>query len=304
MLKSIRKHFALLNRILKYVVSCIALFYIAYRIATTTFSASDLYNFLNPITLIFIILLSFGNWTFEILKWKIVIQTFEKISFKKAAYETLVAYTYGLITPFNSGNYFKKILFYSKEHSKKIVFLNLSKGIYQMMTTLIFGSWGVYYLIDHIDAKAFNQQFFLMITSVIGIIVYLFFRKKINNYIKSIPVKIHIQLFLFSAIKYVFFSFLLMVLLHQSNLNSITLYAGISAIYLLSSLLPILNLLDFAIKGSVALFVLVPLGYTEANILIAYFILWICNHAAPAITGSFLQFYHLKKNKYDRHNPL
>ena len=297
MLKSIRKHFTLLNNILKYVVSCIALFYIAYRIYTTTFSVSDLYHFLNPVMLIFIILLSFGNWTFEILKWKIVIQTFEKISFKKAAYETLVAYTYGLITPFNSGNYFKKILFYSKKHSKKIVFLNLSKGIYQMMTTIIFGSWGVYYLMDNIDARAFNQQTFLIITSFIGLVVFVVFRKKIIAYIKNIPVKVHIQLFLFSVIKFLFFSFLLMILLYQSNINSLTLYAGICAIYLLSSLLPILNILDFAIKGSMALFILVPLGYSEANILIAYFILWICNHAAPAITGSFLQFYHLKKEQ-------
>ncbi|WP_188351965.1 hypothetical protein [Wenyingzhuangia marina] len=287
----------MLNNILKYMVSCIALFYIAYRIYTTTFSVSDLYHFLNPVMLIFIILLSFGNWTFEILKWKIVIQTFEKISFKKAAYETLVAYTYGLITPFNSGNYFKKILFYSKKHSKKIVFLNLSKGIYQMMTTIIFGSWGVYYLMDNIDARAFNQQTFLIITSFIGLIVFVVFRKKIIPYIKNIPVKVHIQLFLFSVIKFLFFSFLLMILLHQSNINSLTLYAGICAIYLLSSLLPILNILDFAIKGSMALFILVPLGYSEANILIAYFILWICNHAAPAITGSFLQFYHLKKEQ-------
>ena len=86
-----------------------------------------------------------------------------------------------------------------------------------------------------------------------------------------------------------------MVLLHQPTLKSVELYAGICAVYLLSSLLPILNLLDFAIKGSVALFVLYPLGYSEANILIAYFILWICNHASPAIAGSFLQFYHPKK---------
>lgn len=295
MLKSIREHFPLLNRLLKYVVSFAALFYISYRIVTTSFNTAELTSFLNPITLFFIVMLSLGNWTFEILKWKIVIETFDKISFKKAAYETLVAYTYGLITPFNSGNYFKKILFYPKKHSKQIVFLNLSKGMYQMITTVLFGSWGIYYLIDNLDARAFNQQTFLTVTSVIGIIVYLFFRKKINNYIKSIPVKIHIQLFLFSVIKYVFFSFLLMILLHQPNLNPIALYAGISAIYLLSSLLPILNLLDFAIKGSVALFVLAPLGYTEANILIAYFILWICNHASPAITGSFLQFYNPKK---------
>ncbi|NIJ46567.1 hypothetical protein FHR24_003056 [Wenyingzhuangia heitensis] len=296
MLKSIRKHLSLLNRILKYAVSFAALFYIGYRIVTISFSAIDIYTFLNPVSFLLIVICSFGNWTFEILKWKIVIQTFAPISFKKAAYQTLVAFTYGLITPFNSGNYLKKILFYPKKNSKQIVFLNLSKGVYQMLTTLLFGSWGVYKLIEKIDTRAFNQKTFLIATALVGIVVGFIFRKKIIQHIKSIPINVHIQLFVFSVIKFIFFSFLLMVLLHQSTLNTTELYAGICAVYLLSSLLPILNILDFAIKGSVALFVLNPIGYSQASILIAYFILWICNHAAPAITGSLLQFYTSKEN--------
>lgn len=295
MLKSIHKRFPFINRILKYVVSITALLYIAYRFYTTSFTSSDIHDFLNITSLLLIIILSIGNWSFEILKWKIVIETFGRITFKKAAYQTLVAYTYGLITPFNSGNYFKKVLFYPKKRRKRIIFLNLSKGIYQMLTTLIFGSWGIYILIEKIDTRAFNQKTFLVITSLIGLIVCFVFRKKIVHYIKNIPVKTHIQLFLYSVIKFICFSFLLIVLLYQPNLNPIELYAGISAVYLLSSLLPILNILDFAIKGSIALFVLSPLGYSEVNILISYFILWICNHAAPAVTGSLLQFYQLKK---------
>ncbi|MEN8804468.1 MAG: hypothetical protein ABF278_02435 [Wenyingzhuangia sp.] len=295
MLKSIRKYFTILNYFLKYVVSCTALFYIGYRITNTSFESKELMLFLNPVTFLTLLFLSLGNWGFEVLKWKIVVETFDKISFKKATYETLVAYTYGIITPFNSGNYLKKIFFYPQVKTKDIVFVNLFKGIYQMIITLLFGSWGVCALIDKLDAKIFNQQGFLVLTSSIGTVVCLIFRKKIKSYIKSIPLKIHRQLFIYSAIKYLFFSFFLLYLLHQSTKDYTELYAGICVIYLLSSLLPIINILDFAMKGSIALFVLVPLGYSDGNILMVYFLLWLYNHATPAILGSILQFFNTKK---------
>ena len=205
MLKSNQKLLSTLNQLLKFVVSFIALFYIGYRITSTNFNIADLYYFLTPSILFFVVILSLGNWFFEILKWKIAMETFTKISLKKATYETLVAYTYGLVTPFNSGNYFKKISFYAKEHSKKIVFLNLSKGMYQMITTLIFGIWGISILLEKIDTRAFNQQTFLLITSGIGLIVGLIFRKKIIQYIKNISITTHLLLFVFSVIKFLFF---------------------------------------------------------------------------------------------------
>ncbi|NJB82830.1 hypothetical protein [Wenyingzhuangia aestuarii] len=296
MLSSIRKFLSPLNTLLKYTVSILALVYIGYRIATTSFSPQHLYEFFNPTLLIVVGFLTIGNWIFEILKWKVVINTFKNISFKTATYQTLVAYTYGMITPFNSGNYAKKIFFYPKEQGKRIVFLNLSKGIYQMLTTIFFGVWGVFVLMNEINFELYNQQLFFILTSCVGVIALIIYRVKILQLVKSLSIKVHLQLFLYSVIKFVCFSFVLMVLLHQENLPLLKLYAGICAVYLLSSLLPILNILDFAIKGSVALWVLSPLGYSQQNILIAYFVLWICNHASPSILGSILQFYKSKEH--------
>ncbi len=295
MLKSIQQYSSHLNRILKYIISLLALIYIGYRIVHTEFSVSELQSFLSIPTLITIVILTIVNWVFEILKWKVVINTFSKLSFTIASYQTLVAYTYGMMTPFNSGNYAKKIFFYPKEYRKRIVFLNLTKGMYQMLVTVIFGSWGVYLLIDEINLQLLNKQQFVLITTFIGLVFMFVYRKKITNLIKSISLKIHGQLFIFSVVKFICFSLVLLAMLYQKDLSVIKLYAGICAIYLLSSLLPILNILDFAIKGSVALWLLPPLGYSEQNLLIAYFILWICNHAAPAILGSFLQLSPLKK---------
>lgn len=295
MFDSIRKYSSSLNTILKYIVSFAALFYVGYRLINTPFTLQDLSKILTLSTFLVVFLLTACNWCFEILKWQVVVNTFSKVSFKKATYQTFVAYTYGMLTPFNTGNYAKKIFFFPKKHSKRIVFLNLAKGMYQMLVTVIFGSWGVHLLIDKIDTKAFNQKHFLIITAIIGLAVGLFFRKKIQNLIQSISLKTHLLLFTYSVVKFICFSLILVFLLYKQELNCTELYAGICAIYLLSSLLPILNILDFAIKGSVALWVLVPIGYSESQILIAYFILWICNYAGPAILGSTLQLYATKK---------
>lgn len=296
MYTSIQKYVPLLNSVLKYSVSFIALLYVLFRICTLTFSYDDFYEFLDPISLLLVLLLTIINWSFEILKWQLVIDTFSKISFLKASYQTLISYAYGMITPFNSGNYAKKASLYPKKHQKRVVFLNLTKGLYQLSTTIVFGFWGLYLFIDNIDFNTLKQHHFLIITTIFGIVVAFFYRQKINTFLKSISLKTHILLFLYSAIKFICFSLILVILLQKSNISALNLYAAICSIYILSSVLPILNLLDFAIKGSVALWILVPMGYNEKPILIAYFILWICNHAFPAIIGSALQLY-ISKNK-------
>lgn len=234
------------------------------------------------------------NWVFEILKWRLVVTTFSKISFLKAAYQTLVSYAYGMVTPFNSGNYGKKILFYPKKYRKRIVFLNVSKGLYQLASTAVFGLWSLYVLMHRINLSFLKQSYFLIATMLVGGVVLVVYRKKIVMLFNSLSFKTHALLLLYSVVKYLSFSTVLFLLLKQVDMSFLQLYAGICCVYLLSSILPILNLFDFAIKGSVALWVLVPMGYTDKNILIAYFILWICNHAIPAIVGSFLQYYRPK----------
>lgn len=292
----VRKHLNLLKQILKYAVSIIALGYVVYRLLNTPFSIQEIQQHTQIKTLVVCFILAIINWCFEFLKWKLVINTFNPISFSTACYQTIVAYAYGLVTPMNSGSYLKKIFFYPKKHHKRVVLLNIYKGLYQMLTTVIFGLWGIYILIDIVDFSFFDQKKFIVAIAVVFVVVLILFRKKLYQYLTSISIRTHSMLFIYSMIKYVAFSSIIFLLLYKPSVNAIALYAGIGVIYLLSSLLPVFNILDFAIKGSLALFTLSPLGFSELEILICYFILWIFNHALPAITGSLIQFYP-NKNK-------
>lgn len=280
-----------IKNILKYLVSLIALGYVGYRLYHTPFSISEIKAHISLPILGVCFVLALGNWFFEFLKWKLVINTFSPISFFTAANQTLVAFAYGLLTPLNSGSYLKKIFYYPKKFHKRVVLLNIYKGLYQMLTTVIFGVWGIYILIHIVDFSFFDQQKFVLSVGIIVTVLALIFRKKLIQYLTAISLRVHLKLFLYSMIKYLCFSSIIFLLLKKPEVNNIALYAGIGVIYLLSSLLPVFNILDFAIKGSLALFTLGPLGFTELEILICYFILWVYNHALPAIAGSIIQFY-------------
>lgn len=295
MLKGIHKILNILKQFLKYAVSLVAFGYVAYKFTHTPFSFDEVKQLISLQTLLICFFLTLGNWYFECLKWKLVINTFSPISYFTAAYQTLIAYAYGLITPLNSGSYLKKMFYYPKKKHKRVVLLNVYKGLYQMLSTVIFGLWGFYILLDLVDFNILNQKSFILILTILIPTFLVFFRKKIHQFLIAISKQTHALLFLYSMLKYVCFSNVIFLLLYKPDVNATTLYAGIGIVYMLSSLLPVFNILDFAIKGSMALFVLTPLGLTELEILIGYFILWIFNHALPALTGSIIQFYPLKK---------
>ena len=65
-------------------------------------------------TVIILMTLSICNWYFEILKWKHLVSTFQKISFKDAIEQSLGGLTASLITPNRIGEYGAKAIYFSK----------------------------------------------------------------------------------------------------------------------------------------------------------------------------------------------
>src|SRR5690554_2323855 len=71
-----------------------------------------------------ILLLSFFNRFFEILKWKNLIQTIHKFSVYQATKQVLSALVFSLFTPNGLGEYGGKALFFEKSKTKNVIFLN------------------------------------------------------------------------------------------------------------------------------------------------------------------------------------
>ncbi|MBV1924335.1 MAG: hypothetical protein KUG68_09955, partial [Flavobacteriaceae bacterium] len=92
------------------------------------------------------ILLAFANWFFEILKWKELVSTLQKISFLTSLKQSLSALTVSLSTPNRIGDYGAKALYFKKELRKQVLLLNLFSNTAQMGMTILFGVFGLIYV--------------------------------------------------------------------------------------------------------------------------------------------------------------
>lgn len=246
----------------------------------------------------FILLLSVLNRYFEILKWQNLVSHLHKISLTEATKQVLAALTAGLFTPNGVGEYAGKALFFEKHATKKIVFLNLICNGIQMILTIIFGILGLLY---------FNANFNVITTKTVAILFVilalvfgiLFSVKKITikgysiekliHKINEIPKSIHQKNILLAIFRYLVFShqYYFLFLAFDVDLPYLTLMAAITSVYFLASSLPTFQFLDFAVKGSVAVYFFGILGVNEWIVVFISTLMWFLNVVLPVIIGSY-----------------
>ena len=260
-------------------------------------------NIFNNYSLLFtLILFTFLNWFFEILKWEALASFCRNISFFESAKQSLSSLTASLFTPNRIGEYGAKAIYFAKGNRRKIMLLNLFGNINQMSTTILFGSFGLYYFLSHfpIEIEGFRLRKLAYVAAILIAFVFFgnkygykkirgFYIDKIISFIKSIPVRIHIVTFFFSCIRYLIFSHQFYFLLYTFNINIdyTTAMALISSMYLIASLVPSLAFFDWLIKGSVAVWIFSFIGADELKIITITLLMWLLNFALPAIFGSY-----------------
>ena len=246
----------------------------------------------------FILLLSVLNRFFEILKWQNLVGFIYKISLGEATKQVLGALTAGLFTPNGVGEYAGKALFFEKKDTKKIIFLNLICNGIQMILTVIFGIFGLLY---------FNAQYNVITTKAVAILFgicfllfgILFFSKKINikgysierliHKINEIPKPIHQKNIFLAICRFLVFShqYYFLFLAFDVKLPYFTAIATITSVYFLASSLPTFQFLDFAVKGSVAVYFFGILGVNEWIVIFISTLMWFLNVVLPVIIGSY-----------------
>ena len=89
-----------------------------------------------------------------------------------------------------------------------------------------------------------------------------------------------------------------MFLAFDVDLPYFTLISTIAVVYFLASSLPTFQFLDFAVKGSVAIFFFEKLGVNEWIVVFISTLMWFLNVVLPVILGSYyvLNFKSSPKN--------
>lgn len=246
----------------------------------------------------FILLLSVLNRYFEILKWQNLASYIKPISLAEATKQVLAALTAGIFTPNGVGEYAGKALYYEKQETKQVVFLNLICNGIQMVLTIIIGIVGLLYFNTQYDLIA-TKTVVLIFGALLLIFVVLFSVKKIaiKGYsidklllkINEIPKQIHQKNMLLGLSRYLVFShqYYFLFLAFDVDLPYLTLMAAVTSVYFLASSLPTFQFLDFAVKGSVAIYFFGILGVNEWIVIFVSTLMWFLNVVLPVLIGSY-----------------
>ena len=242
--------------------------------------------------ILFLLSFSVANRSLEILKWQNLVSFIKPISVGEATKQVLGALTAGIFTPNGLGEYAGKALFFEKIKTKKIIFLNLICNGIQMILTIVFGTMGLLILgYWKWTIAIIGISFFLLLAS------FLFKNIKIKGYsitkllykLNEIPGAIHRKNAILALCRYLVFShqYYFLFLAFDVDLPYLTLMASIATVYFLASSLPSFQFLDFAVKGSVAVFFFGKLGVNEWIVVFVSMLMWFLNVVLPVVIGSY-----------------
>ena len=246
----------------------------------------------------FILLLSVLNRYFEILKWQNLAQTIKPISVGESARQVLSAVTAAIFTPNGLGEYGAKVLFFEKQNAKEVIFLNLICNGIQMVLTVIFGIFGLLYF-NSLFQVISSKTVVLLFAGLVVLVSILFSARRIQikgyslqrlgQKINLLPKKVHQRNIFLAICRYLVFShqYYFLFLAFDVDLPYLTLMSGITATYFLASSLPTFQFLDFAVKGSVAVYFFGLLGVNEWIVVFIAMLMWFLNVVLPVIIGSY-----------------
>ncbi len=245
-----------------------------------------------------LLVMSFYNRYFEILKWQALVSWFRPISLGESTKQVLGALTASIFTPNGIGEYGAKAMFFEKKNARKVVFLNLLCNGIQMVITVILGIAGLLYF--NLRSNIVETKIVFVMLLAIGILFLLAFvlRKiKVKGYsfqrvmekIRDIPKRIHCKNAILALCRYLIFShqYYFILMIFNVELDYFTAMATICSVYFLSSSLPTFQFLDFAVKGSVAVYFFGLLGVNQWIPIFATTLMWLLNVVIPVAIGSY-----------------
>lgn len=242
--------------------------------------------------ILFLLSLSVANRYLEILKWQNLVSFIKPISVGESTKQVLGALTAGIFTPNGLGEYAGKALYFDQKKTKKVIFLNLICNGIQMILTVVFGTIGLFIIGYGKWALALiGICCFLLLGSFLSkkIKVKGYSIEKLVHKINEIPKTIHRKNSLLAIGRYLVFShqYYFLFLAFGVDLPYLTMMATIATVYFLASSLPSFQFLDFAVKGSVAVFFFGKLGVNEWIVVFISTLMWFLNVVLPVVIGSY-----------------
>ena len=290
-----------LSTFVKIAISLWAVYYLMQHFEKQHISI-EIVRRLSLLQILILFLLSLVNWSVEIRKWQYLASNVKQIDFFEASRQSLISFALSLLTPNRVGELGIKTLFFDKRDAKKIFSLSLIGTSAQMLNSLLFGFAGLLILLifdpnilADLASKinihlSTSQQILtgLVILLFVGFIIFVIKQRKKKLLLNSLS--IWINTFGFSFIRYLVFSFqfLLIYSIFSSESNLFLVYIAIALTYLVTTIIPMLAFMDWAVKGSVALSVFGFLHLQSDIAVVSVALMWLLNFLLPFVVGIYL----------------
>lgn len=298
--------------LLKIIVVSSAFYYIYNKLSSDNTLDPALLKevFVNPQhtwALVALFFLTFSNRFVEILKWQNLASLIQPISVGQATKQVLSALTLGIFTPNGIGEYAGKALYFPKKDTGKVIFLNMVCNGVQVIYAILFGLLGLTILnYTHQFIPPYYLWILYGIALTILLLVFLLRHLSIKGYslqtviqmLQEIPQKKHRKNLLLALLRYVSFThqYVILYYLFGVDIPYFDLLCAVSAIYLLASSLPNFQFLEFAVKGSIAMFIFTALDVNQWVVALVATLIWLLNIVLPISIGSyFVLTFKLKK---------
>ena len=280
------------------------------------------------IYLILVVLLMFVNWTLETIKWKLLIQRIQSISFWKALKAITTGVSFSISTPNRIGEYFGRVLYMDEGNRLKAISLTIVGSISQLIITMLMGCIGLLILLpdlefselgSHGDSIWIRVSFYgaLVVTMLLTIFYFrLSWLTKLLNKLPGIrkysylidaleelTATLLLQILSLSLIRFIVFclQYYLLFLLFNVEIGAWQGFWIVSVMFLVLASIPSIALIDLGLRGEVGLKLLGIFSANTLGIGFATVGIWFINLIIPSILGTiFIWGIKILKNKNER----
>lgn len=252
------------------------------------------------------------NWLTETLKWKILVEPFEKMNLGRAFKGVLSGISVALLTPNRIGEYGGRMVVVEAKNNWKAVISTVVSSISQNIWNIGFGLIGLMLYLKQLGSLEgymfgsglFLSFGFLFLTLIIyfnldwvnKLLANLKKRKLVSkilfhlDLIKAYTSKILLSVLFLALVRYCvyFLQYYLILRFFGLELNIANGFIGISTIFLVQTSLPLPPVLGFLARGEIALLVWEELAFNPISILGATYTLWLINLILPSIVGGII----------------
>lgn len=267
--------------------------------------------------LIAVLILMPLNWLAEMEKWRQFVARYEYMPRGRAFMAVLTGVTFSLFTPNRVGEYGGRVLYVQPRNQWRAVVANLVGNFCQFMVLLAMGVMGALYVLRYLDMMNRQWATALIVVSAasLPVLFWLYYHfELVIDFIKQIKILKPVlpllrqlnlgvvrqftkaertSILAWAVLRFFIYAiqYYLLLVFFGIKTDILTGLAGISALFLLQTSIPLPPLSGLVARGNLAVLLWQQFGANEVAALAATFTLWVINLVIPALIGTFSFFY-------------